>query len=354
MIRTPNEPDDVLLRMNLGHPVNRKTPEQQTAEREGRQPFTDYVDIPGRPGWQTDGFGHDRYDGLPDAQRHAQAEEKRLAGLDLARCEQTPLDVLQRFNEANDAKDVDAVVNAAAAAAQMPTWLLEGRRSPFRQFNEHANELMNAGTRSLFGVPLLRGMRVEEKSGAPGVIQLNVPRRHVGTEALVRFLNDVHRARHVGTTMQMEIVSDAAERDDRLDALHYSLEARLQHQASIGRTVHKPNPWKVAKADPKVRLQKHYRRKSSDTDPVHVFEMSNNTLTFSEPIDGVTLGLCNGADTGCSDVGPLVNWDYDAFHIRRPELKRYLAELRRVLPDDVPLYHQCSLDGRIRLYTKRE
>lgn len=63
MIYTPSDPDHVDPWKPLGERMVRKA--DGPAERQ--KPYTDYRPITGQPGWEEDGFGHKRFDGLPAA-----------------------------------------------------------------------------------------------------------------------------------------------------------------------------------------------------------------------------------------------------------------------------------------------
>lgn len=74
MLRLPQEPDDTYK--PFGEKVVKTTTAAQPAA-----PYTVYTPIKGKPGWEDDGYGHQRYDATADAAKHERAEEKRLAKL---------------------------------------------------------------------------------------------------------------------------------------------------------------------------------------------------------------------------------------------------------------------------------
>jgi hypothetical protein len=74
MIRMPHEPQDALLVPPLGERVTR-TGEKKA---EAAKPYTNYTPIKGRPGWEDDGFGHQRYDATRDAVAHERKMEDKI------------------------------------------------------------------------------------------------------------------------------------------------------------------------------------------------------------------------------------------------------------------------------------
>lgn len=72
MLRVPQEPEDTYK------PFGEKVVKKTAADTKPAKPYTDYVPVKNRPGWEDDGFGHQRYDATRDAVKHENDVEKAL------------------------------------------------------------------------------------------------------------------------------------------------------------------------------------------------------------------------------------------------------------------------------------
>lgn len=284
MIRTPHEPADSMLRMQLGHATPKPANKPPVAP-----PFTEYTAIKNRPGWEDDGYGHLRYNGLPDAMKHERAETEKI------RVAKDSLAAFKRLeggiNDVQLVRDdrVDAEHHAADAFTYMASKVKTGKR--FTTPEQFAHEYM---------------MDPYDRNKDP-----------------------MFNSRCV-ITPEMRAELSRLQRQEQPYVGNWAGAARVGIEGTSPDTMAE---FVETEDDRSVQL----RRMFTCNPGVFGFECTQGKAFYTEPIDGVTVTLHEGDTRG---RGPLVTFDRerlietDTLHT----LKRYISDLRNCMPADVPLF----------------
>lgn len=288
MIRTPHEPADSMLRMQLGHATPKPANKPPVAP-----PFTEYTAIKNRPGWEDDGYGHLRYNGLPDAMKHERAEV-----------------------------DKERAVKESLAAFTR----LEGGSNDVQLVKESLAAIATTSVRAL----------------AAAIDWSTHPNCRCATPA--EFAEQYQLKPFVPIPPEMQAggfrLSDGNYLTDGVVRSSDGFEYTLQHRRIVRSTRVTP------KHKPSVILKRMFTLNPG----VLGFECTHGGSFFTEPIYGVTVTLHDGDDCG---RGLLVTFDRDPLiaadklHTVRP----YIRGLRECMPADVPLFVK-NVVGKIIVWTK--